>query len=159
MSSDVPTCPDVLAADKPLRWLGSCVWGLSQMSGTLTSRNPLKPTTWVACTVPRTTPGAQASLHSAIKGTCARQVPCWLCRKGLRPDEKESRKSLRGIPTEPLHARMHASTHKLSSQTKNGSARQACSGTQHEQHQHQTQAKNAREVGVSGHTKQKLYKR
>ena len=68
MSPHPQTLP---AADTPLGWLRSCVWGLSQMSGTLISRNRLKPTTQVGCTAPQTTPGAQASLHGAITGTCA----------------------------------------------------------------------------------------
>jgi len=75
MSSDVPTSPDLPAADNPLGWLRSCVWGLLQMSGTPSSRNPLKPTTLVACTAPRTAPEAQASLHGAITGTCAERRP------------------------------------------------------------------------------------
>jgi len=75
MSSDVPTSPDLAGGNKPLRWLRSCGWGLSQMSGTLSSRNPLKPTTWVACSAPWTTPRAQASLHGSITGTCAERRP------------------------------------------------------------------------------------
>ena len=65
----------LLAADTPLGWLRSCVWGPSQIPGTPSSRNPLKPTTWVTCTAPRTAPGAQASLHGAITGTCAERRP------------------------------------------------------------------------------------